>query len=260
HGSDVSFGALGGRAAVVMPPDDPALLGALNRTLERIAADWTFGDPVAGTTVLDSSSWAGPERVLRRHALRYRGTGPPRGVLATAGGTPWMVRSGNVVLLASRLEPTWTTLPIAAGFVPFIDALVNRAARDEIVLLEAAPGDRVLLPDRATAVAAGSRRWTVEGGAGFRPLDAGIHYILADRDTVGALSVNPDPRESDLTRATDAQVSALWPGARLAGFEDAGAAAFRTGARSDLRGPLLWAAFALGLLEVGLASARRVTR
>ena len=198
--------------------------------------------------------------MLRRFALRYRGNGPPRGVLATAGGAPWMVRSGTMVLIGSRFEPEWTTLPLSAGFVPFLDALVNRAARDEIVLLETAPGDRVLLPDRATAVAAGARRWTVEGGAAFRPLDAGIHFILADQDTLGALSVNPDPRESDLTRASDAQVKVLWPGVRLAGFGDAGTVAFRTGARSDLRGPLLWAAVVLGLLEIGLASARRVSR
>jgi hypothetical protein len=70
------------------------------------------------------------------------------------------------------------------------------------------------------------------------------------------LSVNPDPRESDLTRAADAEVSRLWPRARVEPLERAAVVAFRANARSDLRGPLLWAALLLGLAEVGLASRR----
>ena len=35
------------------------------------------------------------------------------GVLATVGGEPWMVRSGDVVLLGSRLDPAWTDLPVS---------------------------------------------------------------------------------------------------------------------------------------------------
>ena len=38
------------------------------------------------------------------------------------------------------------------------------------------------------------------------------------------------------------------------------AASFAAGARGDLRGPLLWAALLLGLIEVALASGRRRKR
>jgi hypothetical protein len=197
--------------------------------------------------------------VLRRHRLTFQG-GAASDVLVSVGGEPWAVRSGRIILVGSRFDPEWTTLPLSAGFVPFVDALVNRAARGELAQLEAAPGDRALVPDRVTAVASGPRRWSIEGGAAFRPSDAGVYYLLAERDTVGVLNVNPDPRESDLTRAGDAEVRALWPGARLGGLDAAPSLAFRTGARSDLRGPLLWLAFGLALGEAGLASLRRRTR
>jgi hypothetical protein len=161
------------------------------------------------------------------------------------------------VLIGSRFDPDWTSLPLSAGFVPFVDALVNRAARGELVQLDASPGDRVQVPDRVTSVSGPGDRHPVEGGAGFRPQALGVYFLLADRDTVGAVSVNPDPRESDLTRASDAELRTLWPGARVANLDRAEEVAFRVGARSDLKGPLLWLAFALALGEASLASLRR---
>jgi len=259
-GGDVSAGALGsGPAAIVLPPADPAAIGALNRALASRGSRWRFGDLELTPTATDSGPWLGRERVLRRHRLSFQGSAPSD-VLVTAGGEPWAARSGRFILVGSRFDPAWTTLPLSAGFVPFVDALVNRAARGELAQLEAAPGGPALVPDRVTTVASGSRRWSVEGGAAFRPAEPGVYYLLADRDTVGALSANPDPRESDLARASDSEVRALWPGARLGGLDQASALAFRTGARSDLRGPLLWLAFGLALGEVGLASVRRRTR
>ena len=78
--------------------------------------------------------------------------------------------------------------------------------------MEAAPGDRALVPDRVTEVALGDKRWPVEGGAAFQPTETGLHFLLAESDTIGALAVNPDPRESDLEPATDADIRGLWPG------------------------------------------------
>ena len=111
-----------------------------------------------------------------------------------------------------------------------------------------------------TTVAAGARQWTLEGGSAFRPSEPGPHFLLAGRDTIGVINVNPDPRESDLTRATDTEITAIWPNARISTLAGAGQAAFQAGARSDLRGPLLWAALALALIEVALASLRRARR
>jgi hypothetical protein len=258
-GTDVSLGTLGGSASIVLPPVDPAAVGALNRALAAKGVTWRFGDLDLTPTTTDSGAWIGRERVVRRHRLEPTGAAG-RDVLVTIGGQPWVVRSDRMVLVGSRFDPDWTALPLSASFVPFVDALVNRAARGELIHFEAAPGDRVLVPDRVTAILAAGRRIPIEGGSAFRPTELGVYFLVADRDTVGAVSVNPDARESDLTRASDAEVRALWPHARLADLGDAGEIAFRVAARSDLKGPLLWFAFALALGEVGLASLRRGRR
>ncbi len=118
-------------------------------------------------------------------------------------------------------------------------------------------GDAVRLPDLATEVRKGDRSWRVEGGGLFRPVEPGVHFLLAGRDTIGAVSVNPDPRESRLERATDVQARRLWRGARIVSLGEAGDTAFSSAARGDLRGPLLWTALLVGLVEAGFASGWR---
>jgi aerotolerance regulator-like protein/VWA domain-containing protein len=254
-GREVTLGGLGAGASVVQPPAEASALGALNRALERRGVLWRYSDPVGLLQVSDSGPLVGREEVRRRYRLEYTG-GAPRGVLATVAGQPWIARSGDIVLLGSRLEPEWTALPLSAGFVPLVDALVNRLARGEQASISASPGAPVLLPDLATEVRLDDHRWTVEGGAPFRPPGVGTYFLLAGADTLGAIAVNVDPRESDLTPATDAAIHGLWPDVRIVGPDGARAAAFAAGARGDLRGPLLWAALLFGLIEIALASGR----
>ena len=252
-GNEITVGPLGRGTSVVLPPEDPAAVGALNRELARRGVGWTFGAPSALAEVSDSGALVGRERIERRYALVSSASGRT-GVLATAGRTPWVVRGANMVLVGSRLDPAWTGLPLSAGFMSFMDALLNRVARGEVVLLSSPPGDPVLLPDVVTEVRAGERSWRVEGGAAFRAPDIGSYFLLAGGDTVGALSVNPDPRESALTAASDGRLTQLWPGARVVPLAGAADAAFRSLARGDLRGPLLVAALLLGLAELFVAS------
>jgi hypothetical protein len=255
-GQEVTLGRLGHGTSVVQPPGDPAEIGALNRALAARGVGWSYGNLSTASGSSDSGSVVGRQRVIRRYILQSTASGRT-GVLATVNGAPWIVRGGNVVLLGSRLDPEWTDLPVSAGFMPFMDVLLNRLARGEMALDHAAPGDPVPLPDRVTAVRQGDRDWRVEGGELFQPSDPGVYYLLAGRDTVGAISVNLDPRESRLERATDSQARQLWKGARVVALDDAGPAAFSSASRGDLRGPLLWMALAVGIMEVGLASAWR---
>lgn len=256
EGGEVSLGTLGPGSSIVEPPADAAALGALNRRLGERGVGWRFGVLHTEPVVSDSGSLVGRVRISRRYALEPAG-GSRIGVLATAAGSPWIVRTGRVVLLGSRLDPQWTSLPLSAGFVPLLDALVNRVARGELATIQGSPGDPVYLPDLTTEVRRGERSWPVEGGAAFRPTDLGLYFLLAGRDTVGTLVANPDPRESDLTRASDADLRALWPGVQVVSAPQAGDRAFAGVARADLRGQLLWLAALLGVLEVLLASGRR---
>jgi hypothetical protein len=253
-GDEVTLGSLGPGPSIVEPPQDAAQVGALNRALARRGVDWRFGILRLGSELTDSGDLLARERVTRRYALEATGSGQT-GVVVRVGGSPWIVRSGETVLLGSRLDPDWTTLPFSSGFVPFVDAMVNRLARGQLAPLDAAPGDVVLLPDQVSQVRSSERTWPTEGGAAFRAPEPGLYFLLRDRDTVGVLAVNVDPRESRLERASDREVTRLWPRARLAGTRDAGSAAFTGVARADLRGPLLALALGLGLAEVFLASA-----
>ncbi len=256
RGDEVTLGTLGRGASVLQPPTDPARLGALNRALERRGVGWRFGGLVEGAEATDSSALLDAERVSRRYALEPVGSGRTGVVATVGGGAPWVVRGAGVVLLGSRLDPEWTSLPVSAAFMPFLDALLNRIARGELASLTASPGTPTPLPDAVGTVVREGRRWSVEGGASFVPVATGAHYLLAGGDTVGTLSVITDPRESVLGPATDRAVRRLWAGARVVAPSEAGDEAFTTGARGDLRGPLLWMALVLGLAEVGLAASR----
>jgi hypothetical protein len=257
RGGDLSLGVLARGASVVMPPADPAELGALNRALERRGAGWRFGVLNATPALSDSGAVVPRVEVLRRLTLEPLRPGATTGVVARVGGSPWIVRSGDLVLLGSRLDPEWTTLPLTASFMPFMDQLVNRVARNPLTVLEAAPGDPVLVPDVVTTVARGDRRWQVEGGAAFRPAALGVYYLLAGRDTVGGVAVNLDARESLLGPATTGAVTALWPNARVVSLAESPGAAFAGAGRASLAGAFLWVALLLGLTEVALASGLR---
>jgi hypothetical protein len=259
RGQEVMLGRLGRGISVVQPPEDPAQLGALNRALAARGVGWTYGELSIQPEFSDSGAVVSRHRILRRYVLRPTGSGRT-GVLATVQGSPWIARAGDVVLLGSRLEPAWTELPVSAGFMPFMDVLLNRLARGEIAVEQGSAGDPVRLPDLVTEVRQADRQWRVEGGGLFSPTESGVHFLLAGRDTIGALSVNPDPRESQLTRATDAQARRLWRGARVVRLRDAGDAAFSSASRGDLRGPLLWMALLVGITEVGFASGWRKRR
>jgi hypothetical protein len=256
RGREVTLGRLGRGPSIVWPPEDPAQIGAVNRALAARGVGWSYGELSLQPVFSDSGALAGRHRVLRRYALQSARSGRT-GVLATVQGSPWIVRAGTVVLLGTRLDPTWTELPVSAGFMPFMDALLNRAARGEAALEQAAAGEPVALPDLVSEVRQGTRQWRVEGGGLFRPTELGVHYLLGGRDTIGAISVNPDPRESQLARAADGQARRLWKGARIVALSEAGETAFSSASRGDLRGPLLWMALLVGLLETGFASGWR---
>ena len=253
RGTEVEVGRLGSGLSVVVPPADPAALGALNRALAQRGVTWSFGEPSVAPVAIDSGSPVGAHAVSRRYTLRSTGSGLT-GVLATAGGTPWAVRSAGVVLLGSRLEPEWTALPLSAEFMPFMDRLINRTARGSLAQLHGSPGAQVALPDVVTEVRSADRTWPVDGGASFIPPELGGYLLIAGADTVGSLDVNIDPRESDLTPLGDDEARSLWEDARVVALEEAGDAAFSARARGDLRSPLMWLVLALAASEVALAS------
>jgi hypothetical protein len=210
----------GAGSSVVVPPADPALLGQVNRALQSRGVGWHFGGagspgPVTSAVIpsLDSA------RVMRRQRLEGSDSGV---VLAAVNGEPWAIVSGGVVLVGSRFDTTWTTLPTTPAFVPLIDALVNRFARGESPVTER------------------------EGAAR-------VEFERLGPDTVGATLYGPDARESDLTLADPALVRRAL-GAELLTDGDFGSAAFAGLRRADLSGVLLVLAMLLALGELAAAT------
>jgi hypothetical protein len=149
--------------------------------------------------------------------------------LATVNGEPWLVRSGNVVVLGSRLDTAWTALPAAPGFVPFLDALVNRivAGEAEVSAAEGAPR---------------------------------VAFRMRGADTIGATVFGPDARESDLTPATTALAIAALGGrdhADVLTADQFAAERFSGTRRADVSGMLLVLALLLAAAELGVATRTR---
>ncbi len=252
-----------GARSVVLPPRDAALVGNLNRQLaarglslrlgERVEGEWRAeGEGLGGGDLGAAGGWITVKK-------RYRVSGG-EAVLARvggAGGEPWMVREGGVVLLASRLEEDWTDLPVTAWFVPFLDLLVNRLATGEVRVVDAAPGETVRLPPGAVRVLGDKGAWggDVEGMV-VVSLEPGVYFFLgAAGDTVGALQVNHDPRESR-PEPVDARVvrGTLGSRARLVGDRVLSRELFGGAARADLTAWFLILALALAAAELVLAS------
>ncbi|GBD33697.1 hypothetical protein HRbin33_02694 [bacterium HR33] len=249
-----------GTRTVVFPPSDGALVGNLNRQLaargltlrvgERIEGEWRAeGEGLAGVQSEAAGGWI---TVKKRHRLSGG-----EAVLARAGGEPWMVREGGVILIGSRLEEDWTDLPVSAWFVPFLDVLVNRLAAGEVRVVNASPGEAVRLPPGA--VRAVGPNGAVEGdaeGAITAPVEPGVYFFVgAAGDTAGALQVNHDSRESRLD-PVDARVvrGTLGTRARLVGDRALSRELFGGAARADLTLPFLLLALALAAVELIVAS------
>jgi len=231
-GADVAIGSRPGpMASVVLPPADPALVGETNRSLAARGVRWHFVGPgTPGPIAAPRLDLLAGVAVTRRYRLDPRGGGGGgRGgtsldsaVLATVNGEPWLVRDSGAVLLGSRLDTTWTVLPVTTGFVPFVDDLVNRLALGEV----------------AVTTADGPPR---------------VEFQTKGVDTVGATVYGPDPRESDLTPAPAALVERALGALVLDGPRFA-AARFTGARRADASGVLLLLALLVAVVELGVAT------
>ncbi len=219
-------GPIGARA-VVQPPADPALVGQANRGLASRGVPWRWtllGTP--GTIAASNLAFLNGISVARRYRLAGEGEGD---VLATVNGDPWLVRSGNVVLLGSRLDTAWTALPAAPGFVPFVDALVNR----------------IVLGEAEVAAAEGAPH---------------VEFHTRGADTIGATVFGPDPRESDLTPATTTLATSALGGkdrVEVLSPDRFAAERFSGTRRADASGMLLVLALLLAAAELGVATRTR---
>jgi aerotolerance regulator-like protein len=255
-------------AVLVIPPDDPTLLPALNRRLADAGIPWRLEvRSERGEAELGGSSLPAPlERVLVRAWFDLRLAGDPAGptrTLAEVGGRPWAVEGTDVegrryLVLASPMESGATTLPVSTGMLRFVDWAASEWAGAGGVVGKLIVGDDIPAPSGATHVRfpKGSvyeidGRRTVRGTG-----EAGFYTFLAADTTVSIVALNPPAAESRLTRLDpDDFESAIGDEVIVVDGEDGwDSAVYRT-----RQGPELWWPFLLGVMVLLLIEALMAT-
>ncbi len=259
-GTDVVIGDRPVQGTVVLfPPADPALLGAINRTLADLGVQIQYGELLDGEwQVAGDLGAATGSTVFRRYRIIGSGT-----VFAEVANEPWLARDGEVVLVGSRMEPEWTELPVSAGFVPFLDQLINQVAARQTWVVAAAPGEVVAAPPGASELLGSNGASPIPGDHRLvAPLVPGVYFLRdAAGDTVGALELNPDVRESMLEPVDDRTLRThLGQEAMITSRQDLSRLMFVADKRADLTWLLLWAALLAAVAEFAIANAGRSGR
>ncbi len=228
EGEGIAEALRAGRAAVVVPGEDPLALPRLNARLARAGLPWRYAyDPSPGIQRLGpGAEWipaAAGLAVRQSYRLEPERPGAGRVPVQLESGEPWVVAAepagaGRALLLASPLTPQGTDLVAAPAMIPFVDALLNGWPGEGGGLAGADEEGRVPLPPRATAVETPSGdRLPVEGGGWLRHAsEPGVYRIWVRDSVVDELPLNPPALESDLTPVRASEIERRWRGARRA--------------------------------------------
>jgi hypothetical protein len=243
-----------GRVLVIVPPDDPTLLPALDRRLAEAGIPWSYETPgERGETALGENRLPVDLRGLA--ILRHYGLVPVNGALPTAEvparlgtGEPFLVAGrddqGTYLLLAAPLDPAWTTLPLEAGMVPFLEWMASRAEG-------AGPGGRSIQVGEPISLGANAThvetpdgtRHPVDAAQSFRRTrDAGLYAVLRADTVIERVAANPPPSESILRRATPRELDERL-GTGVIRADDLGS--WQRAIFTDRQGPELWRALLL---------------
>jgi hypothetical protein len=256
--------------ALIIPPTDPVRVGAANRALERAGVPWRFGALRRGESAVtatrdrtraDSTAGAFVDVAATvRYALVSQ-AGADADTLARVGQEPWIVVGPRYAIVASPLDPSATTFPIRAAFVPWLASiLTERLVGEPGGLIAAAPGQTIPRPRWADALEGASGARVALGDDIEAPGHAGTYFLDRGGRRVGAIVVNPEPGESILDRMSARELTGhirarqVLAAADRAQFSNL---SFRSAGRQSIAEPLLVLALALLGLEAYFVGARR---
>jgi hypothetical protein len=266
--------------ALITAPSDPVKLGAANRALERAGIPWRYSALARGPVSVDGLAAANLGSVAQDSAgiapsvttnLRYplvAQIGGTADTLLRAGGVPWLVAGPGYVIIASPIDAAVTTWPLRASFVPWIGDLLGQRLSGSGTsfggrggdVIEAAPGGAVRRPAVVEEIEGpDSAVHTLSGPTIDVPAQPGVYFLRRGGSRVGALIVNPEARESDLTRLPLRTLATRFRGRGVnvyANPDQWAAAVFDARAGRPLGGLFLGAALLLVLAE-SLATRRR---
>jgi len=225
-------------SVVILAPETPVELPAVNRRLAALGINWQleqappadlrFPPAVGGDELLRGLASV---RVTTRYTLRPTGTTSQDSVmLRLDDGSAWAVRGtrargGRFTLIASPLTVEATTLPASAVMIPLVDRLTGWWSAADAPRSEAAPGERVALPRTADLVIGpDGARHEVTGSSTFNEAnETGVYRVVAGDKMIGAFVVNPARAESELEYADDRRVERALSALDVKLADDAGA-------------------------------------
>ena len=212
-----------GRAVVVLPPNDPALLPGLNRALASAGIPWLY-QPTSVVGEAAVTRWSGPVnlddvRIHSHYTLIPDGDGLNQGVLARlSSGDPWLVEGatprGSYLLFASDLDDQSTNLPVTAALMPLMEWMVSRWGDTRGTQGGLIAGTPISPPPGTTSVR--------DPAGALHPLDAtqpfavtsaaGQYEFLAGDSTVQIVAMNAPREESLLSPIETGALRNLLPG------------------------------------------------
>jgi aerotolerance regulator-like protein len=201
--------ALGRLPALIVAPSEPVRIGAANRALERAGIPWRFGALQRGTQSVRGDRLDDVTTTLR-YSLQLHDGAAATDTLATAGGEPWIVAGNGWVLVGSPLDPSATSLPIRAAFVPWLtDVITQRLSGAEGTVVTASPFARVARPAWAeTLERPDGTRLPIGSAIIETPARPGVYFLLRGTERAGALVVNAEAEESILDRLPERELRA----------------------------------------------------
>lgn len=250
-------------AVVILPPDDPTLLPALNRRLADAGIPWAL-EPLETTGEAELTGDALPAplegvRVRRWLSLDAAGepAAPPR-TLAAADGAPWAVEgrdpSGRrYLVLASPMTRDATSLPVSTAMLRFVDWMSSEWSGAGTASAERPVGSHLPAPSGATTVRFPSgAEVEIDGTRTVRGTgEAGFYTFLDGDSVISVVALNPAVSESRLRPIDDdALEGAIGPEATMVDRESEwDDAVYRARQGGELWWPFLLAALVLLMVE-----------
>ncbi len=222
-GAGITEPAREGRAVVVLPPNDPALLPGLNRALSAAGIPWRY-EPINAVGEAGVTRWSGPVnledvRIRSYYALIPGAEELNQGVLATLSpGDPWLVEGttprGSYLLFASDVDDRSTNLPVTTALMPLMEWMVSRWRDTQGTQRGVIAGMPISPPPGTTSIRdpAGTLHPVDTAQPFTATAEAGLYEILAGDSTIQMIAVNAPREESLLLPIEEGELRGLLPG------------------------------------------------